>query len=215
MGQIGSTQLTYSTARGQTSYDEERVLIQRAKAGDHEAFEAIFRQHVSRVYRQAFKLIGNEAETEEVVQEVFLAVHQKVKTFRGESAFSTWLYRLTTNVALSRLRKRKRTKEVLLDDYLPRFHEDGHHEVRPVFNWGNELDLRLEKQELHRLIREALEELPPLDKAVIVLSDLQGIPNREIGETLGLSIPAVKARLHRARLFLRGKLAVSLGYSPS
>ena len=109
----------------------------RVKAGDYGAFEAIFRQHVSRVYRQAFKLIGNEAETEEVVQEVFLAVHQKVKTFRGESVFSTWLYRLTTNVALSRLRKRKRTKEVLLDDYLPRFQEDGHHEVRPVFNWGN------------------------------------------------------------------------------
>lgn len=215
MGQRGSTEVLYSTAKSQTSYDEERVLIQRVKAGDYGAFEAIFRQHVSRVYRQAFKLIGNEAETEEVVQEVFLAVHQKVKTFRGESAFSTWLYRLTTNVALSRLRKRKRTKEVLLDDYLPRFQEDGHHEVRPVRNWENELHLRLEKQELHRLIREALEELPPLDKAVIVLSDLQGIPNREIGETLGSSIPAVKARLHRARLFLRGKLAVSLGYSPS
>jgi len=215
MGQRGSTEVLHSTAKGQTSYDEERVLIQRVKAGDYEAFEAIFRQHVSRVYRQAFKLIGNEAETEEVVQEVFLAVHQKVKTFRGESAFSTWLYRLTTNVALSRLRKRKRRKEVLLDDYLPRFHEDGHHEVRPVFNWGNELDVRLEKQELHRLIREALEELPPVDKAVIVSSDLEGISNREIGESLALSIPAVKARLHRARLFLRGKLAVSLGYSPS
>ncbi|MBI4380098.1 MAG: RNA polymerase sigma factor [candidate division NC10 bacterium] len=215
MGQRGSTELLHSTAKSRTSYDEERVLIQQVKAGDYGAFEAIFRQHVTKVYRQAFKLIGNEAETEEVVQEVFLAVHQKVKTFRGESVFSTWLYRLTTNVALSRLRKRKRTKEVLLDDYLPRFQEDGHHEVRPVFNWENELDLRLEKQELHRLIREALEELPPLDKAVIVLSDLQGIPNREIGETLGVSIPAVKARLHRARLFLRGKLAVSLGYSPS
>jgi len=98
---------------------------------------------------------------------------------------------------------------------LPRFHEDGHHEVRPVFNWGNELDVRLEKQELHRLIREALEELPPVDKAVIVSSDLEGISNREIGESLRLSIPAVKARLHRARLFLRGRLAVSLGYSPS
>jgi RNA polymerase sigma-70 factor (ECF subfamily) len=87
--------------------------------------------------------------------------------------------------------------------------------VRPVFNWGNELDLRLEKQELHRLIREALEELPPVDKAVIVSSDLEGISNREIGESLRLSIPAVKGRLHRARLFLRGRLAVSLGYSPS
>jgi RNA polymerase sigma-70 factor (ECF subfamily) len=215
MGQRGSTEVLRSTARGETSYDEEQVLIQRVKAGDYEAFEVIFRRYVAKVHRQAFKLIGNEAETEEVVQEVFLAVYEKVKTFRGESAFSTWLYRLTTNVALSRLRKRRRSKEVLLDDYLPRYQEDGHHEVRPVFNWGNELDLRLEKQELHALIREALEELPPVDKAVIVLSDLEGISNREIGESLGLSIPAVKARLHRGRLFLRGRLAVSLGYSPS
>ncbi|HZY31274.1 MAG TPA: sigma-70 family RNA polymerase sigma factor [Candidatus Methylomirabilis sp.] len=215
MGQRGSTEVLHSTPKGQTSYDEERALIQRVKAGDYEAFEAMFRRHVAKVYRQAFKFIGNEAETEEVVQEVFLAVHQKIKNFRGESAFSTWLFRLTANVALSRLRKRKRTKEVLLDDYLPRFQEDGHHEVRPVFNWGNELDLRLEKQELQGLIREALDDLPPADKAVIVMSDLEGISNREIGESLGLSIPAVKARLHRARLFLRGRLAVSLGYSPS
>ena len=156
MGHRGSTIVLHSAAKSQTSYDEERALIQRVKTGDYGAFELLFRQHVSRVYRQAFKFIGNEAETEEVVQDVFLAVHQKVKTFRGESAFSTWLYRLTTNVALSRLRKRKRSKEVLLDDYLPRFQEDGHHEVRPVFNWGNELDLRLEKQELQGLIRDEI-----------------------------------------------------------
>src|SRR3989304_257985 len=183
MGQRGSTEVLHSTAKSQTSYDEERGLIQRGKAGDCVAFEAIFRQHVSRVYRQAFKLIGNEAETEEVVQEVFLAVHKKVKTFRGESAFSTWLYRLTTNVALTRLRKRKRTKEVLLDDYLPRFQEDGAHEGRPVFNWGNELDLPREKKKLPQLIRAPLGALPPVDKAVIVLSDLEGISNREIGES--------------------------------
>ncbi len=191
------------------------MLLDRVKAGEYQAFEAIFRRFVAQVHRQVFKLIGNEAETEEVVQEVFLAVHQKIRTFRGDSAFSTWLYRLTMNVGLTRLRKRKRGKEVYLDDYLPRFQEDGHHQVRPVVNWGDELDLRLEKEELQRLIREALDQLPPVDKAVIVMSDLEGLSNREIGEGLALSIPAVKSRLHRARLFLRGRLAASLGYSPS
>ena len=218
MGQRGSTGVLVSKATrssSQSSYEEERLLVARVKAGEYEAFEAIFRRHVAQVYRQVYKLIGNEAEAEEVVQDVFLAVYEKIKTFRGDSAFSTWLYRLSMNVALTRLRKRKRTKEVYLDDYLPRFQEDGHHQVRPVVNWGDELDLRLEKEELQRLIQKALDQLPPVDKTVIVMSDLEGLSNREIGEGLGLSIPAVKARLHRARLFLRGRLAASLGYSPS
>ncbi len=215
VGLRGPTGVVAATAKEQTSYQEERLLIERVKAGEYDAFDAIFRRHVNKVYRQAFRLTGNETEAEEVVQEVFLAVYEKIKSFRGDSAFSTWLYRLTMNVALTRLRKRKRSKEVFLEDYLPRFQEDGHHLVRPVFNWGDELDLRLEKKELHRLILEALNELPPVDKAVIVQSDLEGLSNRDIGDALGLSIPAVKARLHRARLFLRGKLAVSLGYSPT
>jgi len=218
MRQRGSTGVLPSRATragSQTSHEEERLLIDRVKAGEYEAFEEIFRRHVAQVHRQVFKLIGNEAETEEVVQEVFLAVHEKIKTFRGDSAFSTWLYRLTMNVALTRLRKRKRRNEVYLDDYLPRFQQDGHHKVRPVVNWEDELDQRLEKKELQRLLRESLDLLPPVDKTVIVMSDLEGLSNREICEGLELSIPAVKARLHRARLFLRGRLAVSLGYSPS
>ena len=215
VGLRGPTGVVAATAKEQTAYQEERLLIERVKAGEYDAFDAIFRRHVNKVYRQAFRLTGNETEAEEVVQEVFLAVYEKIKSFRGDSAFSTWLYRLTMNVALTRLRKRKRSKEVSLEDSLPRFQEDGHHLVRPVFNWGDELDLRLEKKELHRFIGEALNLLPPVDKAVIVQSDIEGLSNREIGEVLGLSIPAVKARLHRARLFLRGRLAASLGYSPT
>ena len=218
MRQRGSTGVLPSRATrasGPTLQEEERLLIERVKAGEHEAFNAMFRRYVAQVYRQVFKLIGNEAETEEVVQEVFLAIYEKIKTFRGDSAFSTWLYRLSANVALTKLRKRKRSNEVYLDDYLPRFQEDGHHQVRPVVNWGDELDLRLEKKELHRLIQAALDQLPAVDKTVIVMSDLEGLSNHEICEALRLTIPAVKSRLHRARLFLRGKLAVSLGYSAS
>ena len=215
MGLRGPTGLVAASAKEQTSYQEERLLIERVKAGEYDAFDAIFRRHVNKVYRQAFRLTGNETEAEEVVQDVFLAVYEKIKSFRGDSAFSTWLYRLTMNVAISKLRRRKRSKEVSIEDYLPRFQEDGHHLVRPVFNWGDEVDLRLEKEELQRLILEALNELPPVDKAVIVQSDLEGLSNRDIGDALGLTIPAVKARLHRARLFLRGRLATSLGYSPT
>lgn len=215
MGPRGSRAVVPSIAKPNASRTEERALIERLRSGDYEAFEAIFRRYVNKVYRQVFRLIGNDTETEEIVQEVFLAVYQKCQSFRGDSAFSTWLYSLATNAGLTRLRRRRRSREISLDALLPRYREDGHHQVRPVFNWADEVECRLEKDELRELLQEAINQLPPLEKAVIVLSDVEGVPDREIGQTLGLSIPAVKARLHRARLFLRGKLAVALGYSPA
>ena len=195
--------------------EDERTLIQRVQAGDHEAFDALFQRHFATVYRQAFRLLGNQAEAEEVVQEVFLTVYEKAQTFRGASTFSTWLYRITMNAALSRLRRRKGREEVPLNDYLPSFRDDGHHLVRPVVDWSNELEGRIAREERYRLIQDALDQLQPVDKAVVVLSDLEGLSDREIGTALRLTVSAVKSRLHRSRLFLRGKLAVSLGYSPS
>ncbi|MGH7369316.1 MAG: RNA polymerase sigma factor [Candidatus Methylomirabilaceae bacterium] len=191
------------------------MLIQRLKAGDHDAFDQIYRRHVAMVYRQAVRLMGNDAEAEEVAQEVFLVIYQKAKTFRGESAFSTWIYRLTVNMALTKLRRRKRGEEVSFDDYLPRFQDDGHHQVRPVVDWSQEIEAPLAQKEVRQILQRAIDQLSPLDKAVVVQSDLEGVANREIGENLGLSVPAVKARLHRARLFLRGRVAVHLGHSPT
>jgi RNA polymerase sigma-70 factor, ECF subfamily len=193
----------------------EQALVQRLQAGDAEAFDTLFRRYVAKVYRQATHLVGTAAEAEEVVQEVFLAVYEKAHTFRGASAFATWLHRLTANAALSRLRRRKRRPEIAMDDYLPQFREDGHHLVRPVVDWSSNLEHGLAEAQIQHLLRQAIELLPPLDKAVLVLSDFEELPNREIGETLGLTVPAVKARLHRARLFLRGQLAVALGHSPT
>src|ERR671925_1346039 len=161
--------------------DDEHALIQRLKAGDHQAFDALFQRHFPTVYRQAVRLVGNQAEAEEVVQEVFLTLYEKAQTFRGQSAFSTWLYRITMNAALSRLRRRKHTEALPLDDYLPRFREDGHHLVRPVVDWSNELEGRLAQAELSRLLQEALEQLQPVDKAVVMLSDVEGLSDREIG----------------------------------
>jgi RNA polymerase sigma-70 factor, ECF subfamily len=192
-----------------------RSLVERLKAGDSDAFDAIFHQHVNQIYRKALRLLGNEADAEDVVQEVFLTVHKKVKTFRGECELSTWLYRLTVNAALGRLRRQKRSKEVLYEDYLPKFQKDGHHLVRPVVDWSDKVGDGSDQRELQQLLKQALEQLKPVDKAVVVLSDLEGYLDREIANTLGLSVAAVKTRLHRSRLFLRGKLAVHLGYSPA
>jgi RNA polymerase sigma-70 factor (ECF subfamily) len=193
---------------------EEALLIARLKRGDRKAFDEIFRRHVNPVYRQALKLMGNEADAEEVVQEVFLTIYEKAKSFRGTSAFATWAYRITLNKAVGRLRRQKKSETVDLDAYLPRFREDGHHWDRPVVDWSSMVESRLIDAEFQGVVRDAIDQLEALDKAVL-LSDLDGFSNREIGEALGLTVQAVKARLHRARLFLRGKLAVHFGYSPT
>jgi len=193
----------------------EQELVQRVQAGDAEAFDVLFRQYFAKVFRQATHLLGNPTEAEEIVQEVFLAVYEKAQTFRGEAAFATWLYRLTANAALSRLRRRRRGREVAIEDYLPQFQPDGHHLVRPVIDWSSDLEARCAEAQLQQLLRQAVEQLPPVDKAVLVLSDFEELSNKEIGAALGLTVSAVKARLHRARLFLRGRLAVTFGHSPT
>ena len=200
--------------RKQTSDKDDRALIERLQAGDHEALETIVDLYSPRLYNVAQRILGESADTEEVLQDVFWTVFRKVKTFQGNSRFSTWLYRLTVNEALGKIRRRKNHKrEIGYEEYLPKFGEDGHHRVRPVVDWSNSLDRNYAKQEMQRVVRISLDELKPLDRSVVVLSDLEGLSDKEIAKTLQLTVSAVKTRLHRARLFLRGKLARYLGHS--
>lgn len=199
--------------RKATSRRDEPWLMEQLQAGDAAAFEVLFRRYADQVSRQAMHLLGNEAEAEEVTQEVFLTLYEKAATFRGDAALTTWLYRLTANAALGRLRHRRRHPEVLIDDYLPQFGDDGHHLERPVVDWSHDLERCVAGEELRQLLHQAIEELPPLDRTVLVLSDIEELSNRDIGDALDLSVAAVKARLHRARLFLRAKLTASLGHA--
>jgi len=192
---------------------EEAALIERLKAGDQEALETIFTLYSPKLYNVAHRILGEAADTEEAIQDVFLTAYRKAKTFRGNSQFSTWLYRLTINAALGRIRRSKKNKQVEYEEFLPKFQEDGHHLVRPVIDWSNALDENYAKREIQQLLNEALEQLKPIDKSVVVLSDLEGLSDKEIAAALGITVSAVKTRLHRARLFLRGKLAVRLGHS--
>ena len=193
--------------------DPDATLVRRLKRGDPDAFEDLYAQYAQRLYRQAIRMLNNAHEAEEVLQEVLITVYKKIKTFRGAAAFATWLYRLTANAAITKLRKRKRNREVDLEDYLPEFDENGHYKVRPIVDWSQNLEAKLMNDEAQQVLRGALDELPPTDKAVVVLSDLESVSNKEIAKILGLTVPAVKARLHRSRLFLRGKIAVQLGRS--
>jgi RNA polymerase sigma-70 factor (ECF subfamily) len=192
---------------------DDTDLIERLKAGDEEALEAIFNRYSAKLYNVAQRILGEVADAEEVIQDVFWTAFRKANSFRGSAQFSTWLYRLTINAALGKIRRSKKNKEIEYEEYLPKFQKDGHHSVRPVVDWSDTLDEKYAERELQQLLNEALEQLKPVDKSAVVLSDMEGMSDKEIAVMLGLTVSAVKTRLHRARLFLRGKLAVHLGYS--
>jgi RNA polymerase sigma-70 factor, ECF subfamily len=192
---------------------DDTDLIERLKAGDEQALEAIFNRYSAKLYNVAQRILGEVADAEEVIQDVFWTAFRKANSFRGTAQFSTWLYRLTINAALGKIRRSKKNKEVGYEEYLPKFQKDGHHSVRPVVDWSDTLDEKYAERELQQLLSDALDQLKPLDKSAVVLSDMEGMSDKEIAMMLGLTVSAVKTRLHRARLFLRGKLAVHLGHS--
>ena len=202
-----------STPRRAKTLEADGRLIQRLKAGDQEALETIFNLYSAKLYNVAQRILGEMADAEEVIQDVFLTVYRKANMFQGNSQLSTWLYRLTVNAALGKIRQGKKHKAVEYEEFLPKFQKDGHHAVRPVIDWSDTLDEKYASHELQQLLSQALDQLKPIDKSVVVLSDLEGISDKEIAETLDLTVSAVKTRLHRARLVIRGRLAVHLGYS--
>jgi RNA polymerase sigma-70 factor (ECF subfamily) len=192
---------------------DESELVERLKTGDEQALEAIFTIHSTKLYGVAQRILSDSADAEEVIQDVFWTAFRKARTFQGNSQFSTWLYRLTINAALGKIRRSRKTKEVEYEEFLPKFQEDGHHQTRPVIDWSDTLEANYSQQEIQALLAAALNLLKPLDRSVIVLSDMEGVSDKEIAAVVGLTVSAVKTRLHRARLFLRGKLAAQVGDS--
>jgi RNA polymerase sigma-70 factor (ECF subfamily) len=193
------------------SSDESLVHL-IAECGSEEALALILNRYRERIYRTALKVTNNHNDAEDVVQEVSLTIYRKAHSFRTDSKFSTWLYRLVTNEAISRMRKIKRERTVSLDDFMPRFEDDGHHAERPVVDWSQEVEKKVAEKEIQAIIEKAMQQLSPTDRTVVVLSEIEERTNPEIGKVLGLSVLAVKGRLHRARMFLRARLAVQLGY---
>jgi RNA polymerase sigma-70 factor, ECF subfamily len=187
-----------------TTTSSENEAIARAQRGDPSAFECIYRRHSSRVYALCLRMVGNTAEAEDLTQDAFLMVFRKIRTFRGESAFSTWLHRITVNLVLMRQR-RKTPVETPLED------AGASGSDRPKL--GAELasaDLFLAGS-LDRLnLERALDQLRPFQKLVFVLHDIQGYKHTEIAHMMDWSIGNSKSRLHRARARLRQLLQDSL-----
>jgi RNA polymerase sigma-70 factor (ECF subfamily) len=166
----------------------------------------VFRDYAPRVYNLARRMLGNDADAEDVTQDVFVQVVRKLPTFRGESAFPTWLHRVTVNAALT-FRRKRAAREAHRTHPLPDdFGSDGGH-LAPVRPWSaTPADEALDR-ETQQLIEDAIGRLPEAYRDVYVLADVEGLPAAEFAEMLGLSVHAAKSRLHRARLLMRKALA--------
>jgi RNA polymerase sigma-70 factor, ECF subfamily len=182
----------------------ETETIARAQLGDALAFERIYRLHSRRVYALCLRMVGNTAEAEDLTQETFLTLLRKIRTFRGESAFSTWLHRITVNLVLMRLRKKAFQETPLEEAGEP----DAGCSTHDTELGAADSFLAGSLDRLH--LERALEQLGPFQKLVVVLHDIQGYKHTEIAEMLDWSIGNSKSRLHRARARLRGLLRKSL-----
>ena len=164
-----------------------------------------------RVYRLAMRITGNASDAEEVVQDALWTASRKIDTFRGAAAFGSWVYRITANAAYEKLRKRRRTRhEVSWDDLIPSFDDNGQH-AEVAVDWSRGLQDPAIDAELKRVLCRAIDELPADYRTTILLHDVEGLSNSEIAQTLQVKLAAIKSRVHRARLFLRKRLAGYVG----
>jgi RNA polymerase sigma-70 factor (ECF subfamily) len=187
----------------------EAELIGRLRHRDAGALEILMQRHGARVYRVALGITRNEADAEEVVQDVFLSLFEKIAAFEERAALGTWLYRVATNRALLRRRGKRVELEVSLEDQLPAFKDDGHRAGERSFllaDWSASAEEGMLSGETHALVRRAIDLLPPHYRAVVALRDIEELSNEETAEILNEPVSSVKSRLHRARMALREQL---------
>jgi RNA polymerase sigma-70 factor, ECF subfamily len=185
----------------------DEVLAVRAAAGDDLAFETIVERYQRRIFRLASRLTS-DTDAPDVLQETFLQIYRHLSSFRGDSRFATWAYRIATNAALMHRRARARRPAESLDAFLPRFDANGLHRATPTeLQAASRVDELLDRRTLAERAREALARLPDLYRDAFVLRDLEEIPTPEVADALGIEPAAVRQRVHRARLMLRGYLA--------
>lgn len=198
-----------SSLRGEkgNKSDEELVGLFIGQR-DMGAYEEIVKRYQDKIYGLALRITRNPTDAEDILQEVFLTLTRKIDTFRGESKFSSWLYRIAVNASYMHLRgEKKHETDVSLEHYAP-YDEKGTLMGRIASkDWTDRPDKVLFSKEAMDIIEKAVNQLPETYRVVFHLRDVEGLSNEEVAEILGLSIPAIKSRLHRGRLFLRDKLS--------
>jgi RNA polymerase sigma-70 factor (ECF subfamily) len=198
---LGSVAMT--TMSSPIDIDDEAPVVAQARSGDATAFSELLRRYEGKIFRLALHITQNREDAEDVLQETFLKAYEHLDQFQGQSKFYTWIVRIAVNQALMKLRKRKSDRSVSLDDTI----DTGEDTVaREIAGWDENPEQQYSREELSRILGGAVEDLAPIYRAVFVLRDIDELSTEETADALGLSVPAVKSRLLRARLQLRDKL---------
>jgi RNA polymerase sigma-70 factor (ECF subfamily) len=177
---------------------DERLLVQRLKAGDEDAFEEMVRTLGGRMLAVARRFLGNEDSARDAVQDALLSAFRGIQRFDEQSQLSTWLHRIVVNAALMRIRTRSRRAEQSIEGLLPRFADDGHH-VETYASPQERIDRVMEREEMRVAVRAAIAELPDTYRVVLLMRDIEEMSTKEAADALGISENAAKLRLHRAR----------------
>jgi RNA polymerase sigma-70 factor (ECF subfamily) len=182
---------------------DETILVAQSRAGDTAAFGELVRRYEGKIFRLAQHVTQNREDAEDVLQETFMKAYEHLDQFQGNSKFYTWIVRIAVNQALMKLRRRKTDKSVSLDEQIDTGEDTM---VREIAAWDEDPEQRFSRDELGGILDTAVQSLEPPYRSVFVLRDIDELSTEETAEALGLSIPAVKSRLLRARLQLREKL---------
>ena len=190
-----------------TRVDADADLVEALRVEAPDAAERLVERFGDRVYRLAMRITGSKEDAEEAAQDALWTAARKIGMFKGESAFGSWVYRITANAAYQKLRtRRQKSAEIAMDDVLPSLDDDGRH-FEPMDDWSNRVDERALQSELRDVLQQAIDGLPPDYRTALVMHDVEGLSNPDIAETLGISLPAVKSRVHRSRLYVRKRLS--------
>lgn len=192
--------------------EREKLLIKKCRSGDVEAFEQLISSYERRAYNIALRVMGNEEDAKDMAQEAFIRIYRAIKDFKEQSAFSTWLYRIVTNVCLDEIRKRKKQKLVSLEGNLESIIGDVQVETGTS---SGQPEAAYELEEQKRVIMKAIYELSEEYKTAVILRDIQGFSYEEIAAILDCSSGTVKSRISRGRNLLRDKLRIRLELSIS
>ena len=182
---------------------DESILVAGAQSGDARAFTQLVDKYERKIFRLGRHITQNEEDAEDILQETFLKAYEHLPEFQGNSKFYTWLVRIAVNESLMKLRKRKTGRMVSLDDTI----DTGEDTMpREIAVWEDNPEKNYSREELRRILEEAIESLPPIFRTVFILRDVDELSTEETAGVLNISVPAVKSRLLRARLQLRDKL---------
>jgi RNA polymerase sigma-70 factor (ECF subfamily) len=185
------------------------ALVERLRGGDPTALDELMARYASRVWRLARGVTRNDADAEEVAQDVFLTLTRKGDMFEGRAALGSWIYRITMNTALNKRRGKRAEVEVPLEEMLPAYREDGHRagdRAYLLIDWSRGPEAELLSAEARAVIRRTIDRLPDRYRAVLVMRDIEELSNEETAAALGETVSAVKSTLHRARMALREEL---------